>query len=197
MEGNFRFRAKRVILTYSQIPEQFTKLELLNFFRRFGGIVKYIIAEETHEDGGRHIHAFFWMEHQFDTVNPRFFDLFEVHPHFQSVRQKGDPTDYYKYVTKEDKDPLTNLRKEDFQYPYEKYLEFQTEEEVIIELLKKQTSEKSPQFISLIRRLVKLQKSSGSSMPIVCKHNPQYFIDGKCLSCLRTTGEPFVREFDY
>lgn len=38
-------------------------------------IINYIIAQESHEDGGKHLHVFLELDAKMNSTNPRIFDL--------------------------------------------------------------------------------------------------------------------------
>lgn len=183
---SFRFKGKRVFLTYSQIPDGFTKEGLLNHMIALcygikGGtdVTKYHLGEETHKDGGRHIHAVFWFSKVIDTVNTKFFDYLETHPNISAITTRGDPIDLYRYIMKEDPEPLSSMT--DFRYPYEIILEEATDEISLIRaLLKRQTSMKSHLFVTLSRKLFELENKKSDPG---CIHNPRHKIGSFCLFC--------------
>jgi len=114
MPAQFRFAAKKVLLTYSDVCEEITR-EAIHFdlTERFP-IITYVIAEETHPStGGRHIHALLEFARRVDSVDARLFDVADsVHQHHPNIK----PVKYGKsnwdkaadYVKKEDPAPLTN-----------------------------------------------------------------------------------------
>lgn len=102
--SNFDLHAKRVFLTYSQCGET-TKEELRDFLHLELGIPWYIIGYETHEDGGKHLHAYIEFTEQKRIRNQRYFDFHDVHPNIQGVR---NPTRCQAYCIK-DGDYIANM----------------------------------------------------------------------------------------
>lgn len=115
--NSFRFAALRAFLTYSQVCENVTKetihYDLADRFR----IKNYVFAEETHEDGGRHIHAILVFETKLDSRDSRVFDINcghnecpDFHPNIKPIeRGKTHMNRVLDYVYKEDPAPLSNM----------------------------------------------------------------------------------------
>lgn len=115
----FRLRTQRVFLTYPQCPiRKDVCLALLAdlLCDRWtetapNGMKSYIVAEEEHQDGNRHLHCFLEFEGRFETTNAKFFDLTEdesdttYHPNVQAVKSMKKVV---KYCTKEG-NYLTNI----------------------------------------------------------------------------------------
>ena len=111
---SFRLQACKVGLTYS-CPvdaelhpfdpgwETGKHKELLELFEKYGAIDKYTIAQEVHESGKHHYHAFVKWTTKVDIKNSRAFDLHGVHPNIIKSPGKG----FEAYVTK-DKNYETN-----------------------------------------------------------------------------------------
>lgn len=78
-EKKFRINRKKSGFTYSQC-EDLTKEELLKFFESLGVLTSYVIAEENHQDGGRHLHAHIEWANAIDTTDPKYFDFKGFHP---------------------------------------------------------------------------------------------------------------------
>jgi len=109
----FRFAAKRVLLTFAQVDDFFTKETILYDLVERLPVHTYTIAEEQHRDGGRHIHALLQFTHRVDTVDVRFFDIASIHhdyhPNIKPVQYgKANWERARAYVVKEDPAPLTN-----------------------------------------------------------------------------------------
>jgi len=110
---NFRFAAKKVLLTYSQCGE-LTKEEVFHTIDERYPIAQYLIAEELHGDGGRHIHAAIEFKAK---VNSRDVTLFDIndgqrqhHPNIQRIQYGRSHWERaYEYCSKEDGAPLTNI----------------------------------------------------------------------------------------
>lgn len=118
MATRFRFNAKKCFLTYSQCPAD--KQLLFDFLNKFGtGLKNYCIAQEKHEDGNFHLHAFCEWNKTLDTKNQYFFDLVDAgkvyHPNLKNVKNgKADLRNIINYCHKSDKEPLSNMDVEQY-----------------------------------------------------------------------------------
>ena len=74
-QKQFRIQAKRLFLTYSQIPNSLTKEEVLKQLELKFNIQGYLIAREFHEDNGVHIHVLIELRNRCDIRNYRILDL--------------------------------------------------------------------------------------------------------------------------
>lgn len=85
----FDFNAKRVFLTFSQVPAVWTKDWLLQkMMDRYGGIGQYVIGREMHPvEGGWHFHCYLELSKKTHTRDPRFFDIGGFHPHIKVVKR--------------------------------------------------------------------------------------------------------------
>lgn len=109
----FRFNAQRVLLTYPQC-DALTKEDVLFTLQERYHIELHCVAEETHRDEGRHIHALLKFKSK---LNERGADCFDVndgvkqyHPNIKSVaRGKAHWEKAHEYVEKEDPTPLCNI----------------------------------------------------------------------------------------
>lgn len=108
----FRFNAKRIFLTYSQTLPRFTPdvvLKHLNKKAEKIAIINYLIGQETHADGGKHIHAYLKFETKLDTKNSRFLDLtyygHNYHPYISKVTEVHK---LWRYIKKEN-NYITNI----------------------------------------------------------------------------------------
>lgn len=76
---------------------------------KYGEAEKYIVAEEKHENGKRHYHAFFHFYNKLDVRDARAFDIDGVHPNIIRCPGKGWP-DYCakkgQFITNYWKQPL-------------------------------------------------------------------------------------------
>lgn len=113
MPAAFRFAAKKVLLTYSDVCEEITREAVLYDLEDRYPIVTYLVAEEQHQSGGRHIHALLEFSRRVDSIDVRCFDIADsIHQHHPNIK----PVKYGKanwdkardYVSKEDVAPLTN-----------------------------------------------------------------------------------------
>lgn len=112
----FRFAAIRVLLTYSQIPEQVTKETIYYSIDERFPVDCYTIGEETHQDGGRHIHAVFVFKRKVDSTDPTLFDITydsefpSIHPNIRPIqRGQAHLERAQEYVIKDDPCPLSNV----------------------------------------------------------------------------------------
>jgi len=114
MPAAFRFAAKKVLLTYSDVCEQITKEAVLFDIEDRYPVLRHALGEEIHPStGGRHIHALFEFSRRIDSVDVSLFDIAdEIHTHHPNIK----PVKYgqanwdraFEYVSKEDPTPTTN-----------------------------------------------------------------------------------------
>lgn len=113
--SGFRVSCSAVLLTYSQIGEltkeevYFTLLDRLPPF-------DYSIGEETHADGGRHIHCVLKFRVKFDSRDVTIFDIpthdNNFHPNIQTIKRgKAHLERAIEYTEKEDPCPLSSFPK--------------------------------------------------------------------------------------
>lgn len=114
-ERRYRLKGKKLFNTYPQcpIPKEIA-LNLCNQKLR-ENLQSYIIAEELHKNGDKHLHCYLELADGVDTRDPRYFDLaFPVHlpgvvetyhGNYQSARSTKNVV---KYCTKEE-DYITNM----------------------------------------------------------------------------------------
>lgn len=95
-------KAKGWFVTYPQC--EVTPSAVLEYVREKHTVVEYVIAQETHEDGGHHIHAFIKLDKRVNFKNT-LFDIPGHHGNYQIA--KSWPC-VKKYVTKEG-NYITNL----------------------------------------------------------------------------------------
>lgn len=81
---NFNFQAKTIFLTYAQC--NLTKEELLTELHQLFSIKEYCIAEEHHEDGSPHLHAFLQLTGQIHKRVATFADVKGFHPNITAPR---------------------------------------------------------------------------------------------------------------
>jgi len=102
--GGFRLNASSFFLTYSQCP--LSPQEILdNLRRKVEGLDEYVIGQELHQDGNKHIHAFVSSKKKLNISNPRYFDIQTYHPKAESTKKRSD---VIRYCTKE-KTFITNI----------------------------------------------------------------------------------------
>jgi len=97
----FRIQAKNFSLTYSQ-ANNITKEELFNCLKTF--LPEHlIVAQEEHQDGGRHFHVSISFSTRKNITNSRFFDCNGAHANIQATRCLRD---WLAYLKKEDAEPM-------------------------------------------------------------------------------------------
>lgn len=95
-KSEFRLNSQQIFLTYAQCdlsPDNV--LEVLNGKLELD---KYIIAQENHKDGNKHIHAYLLLKKKINIRDPRYFDIREFHPKVEGCRSWKSVV---KYVTKD------------------------------------------------------------------------------------------------
>lgn len=110
---SFRLSTSAVLLTYSQTNELTKEDVLYTLLERLPAFL-YAIGSESHQDGGRHIHAVLKFEKKFDTRDQSIFDINDGttvhHPNIQSIKRGAANFDRaHTYVEKEDPTPLCTL----------------------------------------------------------------------------------------
>lgn len=105
-EKKFRFQNSAALLTYKR---HINKHNYVRWFTKLTNQTPVFIrlAHETgsHEDGGEdynHTHVVFKVEKRIDTINQRFFDYKDVHPHIKVLKHKKAIDDAKRYIAKED-----------------------------------------------------------------------------------------------
>jgi len=95
-------------LTYSQ--SMLTKEEVLANLKDLGTLKRACVCLETHQDGGKHIHALAEYARKKD-VSPKHFDLKDEHPNVivwdRVVQYEQWLVNHWNYCHKEDESPLT------------------------------------------------------------------------------------------
>jgi len=106
-----RLRARAFFLTYSQ-----TKLDKADVYQYLAGgrPKRLIVALETHEDGGLHIHATVEYGMRKD-VTPFHFDFRGEHPNVQAANSAGGPDAYDRWLLNH----WNYCKKEDAMFLYE------------------------------------------------------------------------------
>ena len=112
---SFRLSSKTYFLTYKGISdtgEKITKEDLANYLLNQNPNdikirpEKYLICEQTYEDGTPHFHVILVYEKRKQILHQDFFDYKTIHPNIQSMRNMKAAL---QYVYKEDSLPLTNM----------------------------------------------------------------------------------------
>lgn len=110
----FRFSARSVLLTYSQVSEAMTKEAVYHTIDDRYVIRHYVIGEEKHADGGRHIHACLIFANKIDSSDATLFDIndgqHQFHPNIQPIKHgRAHMERAQEYCRKEDNEPLQNV----------------------------------------------------------------------------------------
>lgn len=90
----FRVNAKRFFVTYPQCD--ITPANLLGHFKTLGLVTRYVIGQEEHKDGGKHLHAVVEYAQKMNIKDSRFFDMNGFHPNFQGVKNWSQSSAYCK-----------------------------------------------------------------------------------------------------
>jgi len=114
MPSPFRFQAKRVLLTYSQVSELMTKETVFFTLCERYPIALFSIGEEIHEYGGRHIHAVLEFKTKLNSRDVGLFDINDgnevFHPNIKPIaRGQVHWQRAVDYSRKEDPEPLSNV----------------------------------------------------------------------------------------
>lgn len=111
----FRLDTQQFFLTYSQCNIEPTRaLELITeaFASKKRTIEDYIIAQEDHQDGGKHLHCWIKLDKKLNLRSASLLDLGENHGNYQGVRSKDR---VQRYCTKDgnfiSKNPYTPKEK--------------------------------------------------------------------------------------
>lgn len=110
----FRFAAKRVFLTYSDVCPFITKEAIYYAIDERYPIKYYALGEELHQSGGRHVHAVLEFQRKVSSVDTTLFDVpcahHQHHPNIQSIKKGQAHWDRtLDYATKEDPIPFANV----------------------------------------------------------------------------------------
>ena len=109
---NFRLNAKNIFLTYPHCNG--SKQDLLDFINTKypNKPFRYVIAQETHQDGSLHLHALICVisGRGVDTRNPNYWDFNGCHGNYKPA---ANPAGLWDYLHKEDQNPLKNCDHDD------------------------------------------------------------------------------------
>ena len=114
-KGTFRLKATTFFLTYkgsSDSGQKISKQQLANYLLnqnpndRKLRPTKYLVCEQTYEDGTPHFHVVLVYQKRKPIQTQAFFDYRGIHPNIQTMRNMKAAL---QYVSKEDKEPLTNM----------------------------------------------------------------------------------------
>lgn len=109
----FRFQARRVFLTYSDVSAELHKEAVYYTIDERYPIKEYFISEERHEAGGRHIHAAIEFTKKVTSINCNLFDVNDGennhHPNIQTIKKGAAHWErVLEYCDKEDPCPFSN-----------------------------------------------------------------------------------------
>jgi hypothetical protein len=87
--GSFRLNTKRVFLTYPQCPlsKETVRDVLLDRSHGTSQILGWIVCEELHQDGNKHLHAMLVFNTPFNCRNAAHYDIDGYHPNIGTVRR--------------------------------------------------------------------------------------------------------------
>ena len=111
----FRLSSKVYFLTYKGISDsgqKITKQTLVNYllFQNSNDVKlypeKYLVCEETYENGTPHFHVILMYPKRKDITIQSYYDYLGIHPNIQVMRNMKAALDY---VYKEDLNPITNM----------------------------------------------------------------------------------------
>lgn len=111
----FLLQSKVYFLTYKGISDsgqKITKNQLANYLLKQNPNdlklrpEKYLVCEQTYQNGEPHFHVILVYEKRKQIGNSAFFDYLGIHPNIQTMRNMKAALEY---VYKEDKVPLTNM----------------------------------------------------------------------------------------
>lgn len=91
----FRINAKKFFVTYPQCGD-LSKDMVLQFFKNKGHICEYVIGEEEHKDGGRHVHAAIHFSNKYNLTTQDGFDINGYHPNVQAAKSFANVKTYCK-----------------------------------------------------------------------------------------------------
>lgn len=99
--NGFRFRGKKVALTYSRWRRSKLTQDELRLWLAISFVdpvpAQYLFSQEYHKDGEVHLHGYLYYADQLDFTDPRYFDRGGIHP---NVRKVQSVNGWLKYITK-------------------------------------------------------------------------------------------------
>ena len=111
-KGVFRpINAKKIMLTFSQVPEEMTRQDLINALRTKISFDNYVVSREMHKaTGGWHLHALLLKRVKFVIADPRFLDVeYQNKVYHGKYEAKHSRRRAIEYICKEDKNYETDL----------------------------------------------------------------------------------------
>lgn len=95
--GKFRLNAKSIFMTYPKCPiKKEQALEKLRVILKDWGLKNYIIAEENHKDGSKHLHAYVEMEKTCNILKADRLDIDGYHGNYMVPKHKFKVMNYVK-----------------------------------------------------------------------------------------------------
>ena len=113
--NSFSLRSKCFFLTYKGISDsgqKVAKIDLADYLLKNNIFdlkirpEKYLVCEQTYEDGTPHFHVILIYSKRKEINSPNSFDYLDIHPNIQVMRNLKAAL---QYVYKEDPNPLTNM----------------------------------------------------------------------------------------
>lgn len=132
-ESKFRFNAKKVFLTYPNLPVGLGPVEALDLLKQKAELRYYLISQERHKEGSYHLHALIEFQTKLDTKDVNFFNLkyySDRHPNIQKPRNFMKVARYIK----KDGNYITNYPK-NAEPVWKQILAAETYEEFLEEIL--------------------------------------------------------------
>lgn len=108
---SFRLNSQRLALTYPKCNA--TKEEAKEVFVRLFPNVQYLIVQEHHKDSDVHLHVLLHKKPRFDIKSETYLDIGKYHGNYKPCTK--DWKGWCRYITKEDKNPLTNMNPKDWE----------------------------------------------------------------------------------
>lgn len=102
--SSFAFDGQHVFLTYPQSGE-LTRERVRDFFVEQSPLCDYVVARESHADGGYHIHAYIRWPGRIRRTGADCFDVDGRHP---NVQRPGSAKRVIAYIRKSDTEPLVS-----------------------------------------------------------------------------------------
>ncbi|QDJ95243.1 replication-associated protein [Capybara virus 18_cap1_371] len=88
----FRIRAVHLFLTYPQCALK--KEYVFDILQKRYNPIRVLVAEESHQDGSPHIHAYLELPVMLDVMDPSFFDIDGHHGNYQAARSPRKTIEY-------------------------------------------------------------------------------------------------------
>lgn len=102
-----RLKAKRYLLTWSQTEEAMDLDFMTRYFQCLPETTYKVYCQESHKDGGKHIHALLVFKETLNTRNMDYFDIgvneshIKYHPNIKTLKSDKDVNNAIAYVKKD------------------------------------------------------------------------------------------------